>query len=76
MYFVIGSRATARFQLSFKYRLFDPDSWPVEKFAPLSGPHFGYTQTSLRDLGANSAPFHDTSYRPACSGRAQSRART
>lgn len=65
MYFVIGSRSTARFQLSFKYQLFDPDSWPVEKFAPLAGLHFGYTQTSLWDLGADSAPFRDTSYRPS-----------
>ena len=65
MYFVIGSRSTARFQLSFKYRLFDPDSLPVEWFAPLAGLHFGYTQTSLWDMGADSAPFHDTSYRPS-----------
>lgn len=65
MYFVIGSRSTARFQLSFKYRLFDPDSLPVEWFAPLAGLHFGYTQTSLWDLGADSAPFRDTSYRPS-----------
>jgi phospholipase A1 len=34
--------------------------------------HFGYTQTSLWDLGANSSPFRDTSYRPSlCSGREQ-----
>jgi outer membrane phospholipase A len=65
MYFVIGSHTTARFQLSFKYRLFDPDSLPVEWFPPLAGLHFGYTQTSLWYLGANSAPFHDTSYRPS-----------
>lgn len=65
MYFVIGSQSTARFQLSFKYRLFDPDSLPVAWFAPLAGLHFGYTQTSLWDLGANSAPFRDTSYRPS-----------
>ena len=65
MYFVIGSRTTARFQFSFKYRLFDPDSLPVEWFSPLSGLHFGYTQTSLWSLGEDSAPFHDTSYRPS-----------
>lgn len=65
MYFVIGSRSTARFQLSFKYRLFDPGSLPVAWFAPLAGLHFGYTQTALWDLGADSAPFHDTSYRPS-----------
>lgn len=67
MYFVIGGEGgtTARFQLSFKYRLFDPDSLPVEWFPPLSGLHFGYTQTSRWDLGADSAPFYDTSYRPS-----------
>lgn len=65
MYFVVGSRSTARFQFSFKYRLFDPDSLPVAWFAPLAGLHFGYTQTSLWDLGADSAPFRDTSYRPS-----------
>lgn len=65
MYFVVGSRSTARFQFSFKYRLFDSGSLPVEWFAPLAGLHFGYTQTSLWDLGADSAPFRDTSYRPS-----------
>ena len=65
MYFVIGSRTTARFQLSFKYRLFDPDSRPVEWLPPLSGLNFGYTQTSLWELGEDSAPFRDTSYRPS-----------
>ena len=67
MYFVIGGGdgATARFQLSFKYRIFDPDSLPVEWFSPLSGLHFGYTQTSLWDIGSDSAPFHDTSYKPS-----------
>ncbi|MHB1180388.1 MAG: phospholipase A [Sulfuricella sp.] len=67
MYFVIGGSGgvTARFQLSFKYWLFDPDSLPVAWFPPLAGLHFGYTQTSIWDPGANSAPFRDTSYRPS-----------
>lgn len=67
LYFVIGGSGgtTARFQLSFKYRLFDSDSLPVEWFPPLSGLHFGYTQTSLWDLSSDSAPFRDTSYRPS-----------
>jgi hypothetical protein len=49
MYFVIGGSggATARFQFSFKYRLFDPDSLPVSWLPPLAGLHFGYTQTSI-----------------------------
>jgi len=68
MYFVVGGGgggATARFQLSFKYRLFDPDSHPVQWIPFLSRLHFGYTQTSIWDLGANSSPFRDTSYRPS-----------
>lgn len=67
MYFVLGGsdELTARFQLSFKYRMFDPDSVPVNWFPPLAGLHFGYTQTSLWDLGEDSAPFRDTSYRPS-----------
>lgn len=70
MYFVAGGTsgglndANARFQFSLKYRIFDSDSLPVEWWHPLSGLNFAYTQTSLWDLGQDSAPFHDTSYRP------------
>ena len=67
-YFVLGSDsrhgADARFQLSFKYRLFDPES-SLSAFSPLfSNLYFTYTQTSLWDLGEDSSPFRDTSYRP------------
>lgn len=67
MYFVVGGSddLTARFQLSFKYRMLDPDGLPARWFAPLTGLHFSYTQTSLWDLDEDSAPFRDTSYRPA-----------
>ncbi len=67
MFLVVGGKGggTARFQLSFKYRLFDADSLPVAWLPSLAGLHFAYTQTSILDLGANSAPFHDTSYRPS-----------
>jgi outer membrane phospholipase A len=71
MYFVAGGTsgglndANARFQFSFKYRIFDPDSLPVEWWHPFSGLNFAYTQTSLWDLGEDSAPFHDISYRPS-----------
>jgi outer membrane phospholipase A len=67
MFFVVGGNdgVTARFQLSFKYRLFDTDSTPVIWLPPLASLYFAYTQTSTWDLGANSAPFRDTSYRPA-----------
>ncbi len=65
IYIVMGSGGTARFQLSFKYRMFDPGSLPVAWFPPLAGLYFGYTQTSIWDVSATSAPFRDTSYRPS-----------
>lgn len=65
MYFVVGKGGVARFQFSFKYRVFDPDSQPVAWFSPLANLHFGYTQTSLWDLGGESKPFVDSSYRPS-----------
>ena len=65
-YVVAGLRngQSARFQFSFKYRLFDPESTPVQWLPALGKLHFGYTQTSLWDLSASSKPFYDTSYRP------------
>lgn len=67
MYFVIGARegVTARFQLSFKYRLFDVQSGFGRERPWLSGFYFGYTQNSLWDLSSRSKAFRDTSYRPA-----------
>lgn len=67
MYFVIGSRGgyTARFQLSFKYRLFDQTAGLGQDQPWLAGFYFGYTQNSIWDLSEESKPFHDTSYRPA-----------
>ena len=67
MYFLVGTResTTARFQLSFKCRLFDDEGMAVGLLPFLSGLHLAYTQTSLWDLEQNSAPFRDTSYRPS-----------
>lgn len=67
MYFLLGASggANARFQLSFRYRLFDPDGLVGRAVPALQGLHFGYTQTSLWDLQAASKPFRDTSYRPS-----------
>lgn len=65
IYFVMGGDGDGRFQLSFNYRLFSPEG-PVVKFMPvLKGLHFGYTQNSFWDLGEDSKPFRDTSYRPS-----------
>ena len=67
MYFVLGARDgyTARFQLSFKYRLFDFGSGFGREQPWLSGLYFGYTQNSLWDLSSDSKAFRDTSYRPS-----------
>ena len=67
MYFVIGGRDgySARFQLSFKYRLFDIGSGFGRERPWLSGFYFGYTQNSIWDLSSTSKAFRDTSYRPS-----------
>jgi len=67
MYFVIGASShwSARFQLSFKYRLFDYDAGFGRDQPWLTGFYFAYTQTSLWDLEGESKPFFDTSYRPS-----------
>ena len=67
MYFVLGPRDgwSARFQLSFKYRLFDFGSGFGRERPWLSAFYFGYTQSSLWDLSSDSKAFRDTSYRPS-----------
>ena len=67
MYFVVGAHDgwNARFQLSFKYRLFDQGSGFGQDQPWLAGLYFAYTQNSIWDLEADSRPFRDTSYRPS-----------
>jgi outer membrane phospholipase A len=67
MYFVVGASShwSARYQLSFKYRLFDYDGGFGREHSWLTGLYFAYTQTSLWDLEGESKPFFDTSYRPS-----------
>jgi outer membrane phospholipase A len=64
IYFAVGFNdgANAKFQFSFKYRLITPNNNDPEWWRSL---YFGYTQTSLWDLSAPSAPFYDTSYKPS-----------
>ena len=65
MYFIIDpSDADAKFQLSFKYRLFSTERGFGEAVHFLSHLYFAYTQTSFWDLGAPSKPFTDSSFRP------------
>ncbi|GAB2873274.1 hypothetical protein GCM10027093_06020 [Paraburkholderia jirisanensis] len=64
MYFGIGHNGdtSARLQLSFKYRVLMPNDLSSKSF--VDNLYFGYTQTSIWDLTANSRPFRDTSYQP------------
>lgn len=64
-YFLSGANPEeSRFQLSFKYRLFNPAGTLGRRFPWTRGIYLGYTQTSLWDLKSESIPFKDTSYKP------------
>lgn len=67
MYFLFGvdpGTDKSKFQISFKYKLFNKpfDAQMVNSF--IDGFHFAYTQTSYWDLKSDSKPFDDTSYKP------------
>ncbi|AJC22233.1 phospholipase A [Pandoraea pulmonicola] len=65
MYIGFGKNgnANARFQLSFKFHILKPDNPSSKAF--LDNLYFGYTQLSVWDLEAESAPFRDSNYRPS-----------
>ncbi|WP_244946228.1 phospholipase A [Pandoraea apista] len=65
MYIAFGKNgdANARFQLSFKFHILKPDNPASKSF--LDNLYFGYTQLSIWDLQAESAPFRDSNYRPS-----------
>lgn len=66
MYFIAGDESpNAKFQISFKYQLLNEAGWLAKHAPALKGFNVAYTQTSLWDLRAPSAPFFDTSYKPA-----------
>ncbi|WP_345250991.1 phospholipase A [Pigmentiphaga soli] len=63
VYFSVGTRdGNARFQISLKYRFFQPEAGRPRLRDNI---YLGYTQTSLWDIGEESAPFRDSSYRPS-----------
>ncbi|HEU6448473.1 MAG TPA: phospholipase A [Verrucomicrobiae bacterium] len=65
MYFIVGPESlNAKFQISFAYQLLNNDGPLGIKVPALKGFHLAYTQVSLWDLKAASAPFLDTSYKP------------
>lgn len=67
IYFAVGwrERFNARFQFSFKYRVFDRGP-PGEPWLRQLARDFymAYTQTSIWDLESFSKPFYDSSYKP------------
>lgn len=65
IYFDVGNKggSTARFQVSFKYRLFTPKDPQNPDF--VDHLYLGYTQTALWDLHSDSHPFVDTSFKPS-----------
>lgn len=63
-YFLGGDRPTARFQFSFKYQVFDPESEFASEHPWIASMRVGYTQTSLWDVAGTSKPFTDSSYKP------------
>lgn len=64
-YFIAGTESpNAKFQISFKYRLFSERGSFAQKVPALKGLYLAYTQTSLWDWEEPSAPFLDTSYKP------------
>ncbi len=65
IYFDVGNKGgrNARYQVSFKYRIFTPNDPNNPGFA--DNIYLGYTQTALWDLHSDSHPFVDTSFKPS-----------
>jgi outer membrane phospholipase A len=64
-YFIAGTKSpNAKFQISFAYQLLYNEGWLATNVPALKGFHIAYTQSSLWDWNAPSAPFYDTSYKP------------
>jgi len=65
IYFILGDRSDgAKFQLSFKYRFFNPDGPLARRLPWVDDFYLGYSQVSLWDVYDESSPFKDTNYKP------------
>lgn len=65
VYFLVGANPShAKFQISFKYQLLNPEGSLASRWQRFENIYFGYTQTSFWDWAAESAPFYDSSYKP------------
>ncbi len=65
IYFLAGDvDPMAKFQISLKYQIFDPERAVAKAVPPLGNLFVAYSQTSFWDLRGDSKPFFDNSYRP------------
>jgi outer membrane phospholipase A len=65
VYFLYGwDPDNIKFQISFKYRLLNPDGSLSKKRSHLADFYFGYTQTSFIDLDSPSDAFLDNNFKP------------
>jgi phospholipase A1 len=66
VYFIVGGDGglNSKFQISFRYRLFDGEGRLARKLPWLDDLYLSFSQTSLWDLNELSKPFKDSSYRP------------
>lgn len=66
VYFIVGGDGglNAKFQISFRYRLFDGKGSLASRLSWIDDLYLSFSQTSLWDLGELSKPFKDSSYRP------------
>ena len=65
IYFLAGPlNPNSKFQVSLKYQLF-AEGGDIDRAAPWASDFFvAYSQTSFWDIGGDSSPFFDSSYRP------------
>jgi phospholipase A1 len=66
VYFLVGGDdgLNAKFQISFRYRLFDGQGALANRLSWIDDLYLAFSQTSLWDLNDLSKPFKDSSYRP------------
>ena len=66
VYVIVGGDGglNAKFQLSFRYRLFDGQGSLARRLPWIDDLYLSFSQTSLWDLSELSKPFTDSSYRP------------
>ena len=66
IYFLGGAvTPSVKFQISLKYQLLSPEGSIAQALPWASNFYLAYSQTSFWDIGGESNPFFDSSYRPA-----------